>query len=366
MSTSKLFTPLHVGQLILSHRLTMAPMTRLRASNTHAPLLPLVKDYYRQRASVPGSLLITEATVISPRHSGYTNVPGIYSEEQISAWKEVTNAVHEKGSHIYMQLWALGRTANPGFMKEKGLDLVSSGDVPMKSMFSGEMHHPRPLEEQEILAAVGDYAAAAENAVKAGFDGVEIHGANGYLVDQFIQDTANNRTDNWGSTIPNRSRFALDVTRAVTKAVGNDKTAIRLSPWSRFQGMRMEDPIPQFSHLIENLSDLKLAYLHLCESEAKTAGESLRPLIDSYNKAGPVMVAANYTGETAVKAVEEEYKDNDVMVAFGRPYIANPDLSFRVREGLPLAEVRQEGVYAQGEEGYTDYGFSEGFKAAYE
>lgn len=220
--------------------------------------------------------------------------------------------------------------------------------------------------EQEIIAAVGDYAAAAENAVRAGFDGVEIHGANGYLVDQFIQDTFNNRTDNWGGTIPNRSRFALDVTRAVTKAVGNDKTAIRLSPWSKFQDMRMEDPIPQFSHLIENLSDLKLAYLHLCEPEAKASGELLRPLIDNYNKAGPVMVAANYTSETAVQAAEEEYKDNDVMVAFGRPYIANPDLAFRVKEELELAEVRQEGVYAQSREGYTDYGFSEGFKAAYE
>lgn len=357
---SKLFTPLRVGRLALNHRITMAPMTRLRADSNHVPL-PSVKDYYQQRAAAPGTLLITEATVVSPRHGGYANVPGIYTDAQTEAWERVTRAVHEKGSYIYLQLWALGRTANPQFMQQQGFDdILSSSDVPMKSLFSGETHYPRPMTASEIYDAITDFEKAAKNAIKAGFDGVEIHGANGYLVDQFIQDVSNKRTDSWGGSVPNRSRFAFEVTSTVAEAVGHDRTAIRLSPWSRFQEMRMADPVPQFSHLIKSLADLNLSYVHLCESEQ---GDSLHPFIDSYPQHSPLMVAGNYTPESAVKAVDMEYKDNDVTVAFGRPYISNPDLPFRAKQGIPFAPLDPKTMYAQCTEGYSDYKFSGELKA---
>ncbi|GIJ88148.1 hypothetical protein Asppvi_007065 [Aspergillus pseudoviridinutans] len=289
--------------------------------------------------------------------------PGIHTEEQIAAWKEVTHAVHEQGSYIYLQLWALGRAANPPYLKSSGYDLVSSSDVPMKSTFSDEMHYPRPLTEKEILGAVEDFTTAAGNAIAAGFDGVEIHGANGYLVDQFIQDVLNRRTDAWGGSIERRSRFALDVTRAVADAVGNDRTAIRLSPWSRYQGMRMSDPIPQFADLVVRLADFKLAYLHACESEAKKSTDSLRFLLDAYKRAGPVILAGNYDGESARKVVDETYEDNDLLVAFGRPYISNPDLVYRVQEGIPFSPLDPATMYAQTSEGYIDYEFCKKFQA---
>ncbi|GFF47647.1 festuclavine dehydrogenase subunit FgaOx3 [Aspergillus udagawae] len=350
---SPLFTPIKVGRMTLQHRIAMAPMTRLRADARHVPL-PSVKEYYQQRAAVPGTLLITEATVISPRHGGYPNVPGIFTDEHIAAWTEVTRAVHDRGSYIYLQLWALGRAANPSFLKQQGLNLISSSDVPMKSTFSDEMHHPKPLTVDGIHDAINDFAAAAKNAMRAGFDGVEIHGANGYLIDQFIQDVSNKRNDAWGGDVERRSMFAVEVTRAVVEAIGQDRTAIRLSPWSRYQNMRMEDPVPQFTGLVKTLAQYKLAYLHLCESDAKADGH-LGWLLDAYQSAGPVIVAGNFNGETAAKALEGQYKGHNVAVAFGRPFIGNPDLAFRVKEGIPFAPYDPKTMYAQTAEGYTDY-----------
>ncbi|KAL4732840.1 hypothetical protein BDV11DRAFT_201239 [Aspergillus similis] len=358
---SPLFSPIRVGRMALMHRIAMAPMTRLRADPSHIPL-PSVKEYYQQRAVIPGTLLVTEATVISPRHGGYPNVPGIYTEQQIAAWKEVTKAVHEKGSYIYLQLWALGRAANPAFLQQQGLNLVSSSDVPMKSAFSDELHHPTPLTVEGIQDAITDFSTAAKNAIEAGFDGVEIHGANGYLVDQFIQDVSNKRTDSWGGNIERRSKFAVEVTRAVVDAVGQDRTGIRLSPWSRYQGMRMDDPIPQFRALVKELSQFQLAYLHVCESDSK-ADSHLGWLLDAYRNAGPVVVAGNYNGETAAKALETQYKDHNVVVAFGRPFIANPDLVFRVKERIPFAAYDPKNMYAQTSEGYTNYKYSKEFEA---
>ncbi|KAJ4258515.1 Chanoclavine-I aldehyde reductase fgaOx3 [Fusarium falciforme] len=356
---TKLFTPLKVGAMSLSHRIAMAPMTRLRASDSHVPL-PSVKEYYKQRASAPGSLVVTEATVISPRHGGYANVPGIYNQSQIDAWREVTNAVHAKGSYIFLQLWALGRAANPQFLEKGGHQLVSSSDVPMKSAFSDDMHYPTPLTEDGIWDAISDFAAAAKNAISAGFDGVEIHGANGYLVDQFIQDVSNKRTDAWGGSIENRSRFAVAVTRAVVEAVGSERTAIRLSPWSKYQGMRMDDPVPQFSDLVRRLADFKLAYLHACESDARqTNGEEIKFILDTYGDASPVLVAGNYDAASAKKAVDADYADHDVVVAFGRPYISNPDLVFKAKNGIEFAPFDPKTMYAQSDEGYIDYPFAQ-------
>ncbi|KAF9890364.1 hypothetical protein FE257_006031 [Aspergillus nanangensis] len=360
---TNLFSPLRVGRMELPQRIAMAPMTRFRADNNHLPL-PCVTEYYRQRASVPGSLLITEATVISPRYGGYANVPSIHNEDQIAAWKHVTEAVHAQGSSIYMQLWALGRAGNPQFLQQSGYDVVSSSNISTKGAFSGEMHHPRALSEEEIWDAIADFAAAATNAIAAGFDGVEIHGANGYLVDQFTQDVSNVRTDSWGGSIENRSRFALEVTRAVVSAIGNDRTAIRLSPWGRFQDMRMSDPVAQFSHLADKLAEFKLAYLHLIESDARAEGESLRFLLDAYGNASPVVLAGNYTSALAKEVVDDEYKDRDVVIAFGRPYISNPDVPFRVKNGIPFADSNPATIYGQSPDGYTDYGFSEEFRAS--
>ncbi|KAL2678712.1 Chanoclavine-I aldehyde reductase fgaOx3 [[Neocosmospora] mangrovei] len=355
---TKLFTPLKVGAMSLSQRIAMAPMTRLRASDSHVPL-PSVKEYYKQRASAPGSLVVTEATVISPRHGGYANVPGIYNQSQIEAWREVTSAVHANGSYIFLQLWALGRAANPQSLQQAGHQLVSSSDVPMKSAFSDEMHYPTPLTEEGIQGVISDFAVAAKNAISAGFDGVEIHGANGYLVDQFIQDVSNKRTDHWGGSIENRSRFAVEVTRAVVEAVGSERTAIRLSPWSKYQGMRMDDPVPQFSDLVRRLADFKLAYLHACESDAKQSGEDIKFILDTYADASPVLVAGNYDASSAKNAVDVEYANHDVVVAFGRPYISNPDLVFRAKKGIEFAPFDPKTMYAQSDEGYIDYPFAQ-------
>lgn len=268
---TKLFTPLKVGETQLDHRVVMAPLTRFRANKEKVPTDAMVQ-YYAQRAVVPGTLLISEATFISPGAGGYPNIPGLWTDAQLAGWKKVTDAVHAKGSKMYVQLWHLGRAAYPdpvgsgGALPDDDFDYknnyVSSSAVKMYE----EGPTPRPLSEEEVWGTVNDYATAAKNAVeKGGFDGVEIHGAHGYMIDQFTQDTCNKRTDSWGGSIENRSRFAIEVVKAVTKAVGKERVGIRLSPWARFQGMGMADPIPQFSYLIHQLRELDLAFLHLVE-----------------------------------------------------------------------------------------------------
>jgi NADPH2 dehydrogenase len=360
--SSKLFQPLKIGKIELSNRVAMAPLTRFRADDAHVPL-PIVKEYYTQRASYPGTLQITEATFISPKAGGYPNVPGIYNDAQIKAWKEVTDSVHKAGGVIYLQLWALGRAANPDVLKAEGQEtgVVSSSDVPM----ADNAPKPRPLTEEEIQEYIKDYAQAAKNAIEAGFDGVEVHGANGYLIDQFTQDTANKRTDRWGGSVENRARFALEVTKAVVAAVGAERTGIRLSPWSVFQGMKMEDPIPQFSYLTRELKKLNLAYLHLVES--RIAGnadvettEKIDPFIDIWANTSPILIAGGFKPDSAKRAVDEEYKDKDVVIVFGRYFISTPDLVFRLERGIPLAQYNRDTFYnAKSPEGYVDYPFGE-------
>ncbi|PHH74431.1 hypothetical protein CDD83_4573 [Cordyceps sp. RAO-2017] len=367
-STSKLFQPIKVGRVELAHRIAMAPLTRFRADDEHVPLLPMVKEYYAQRTAVPGSLVVTEATFISRRAGGYDSAPGIYSAEQIRAWRQVTDAVHANRSSIFLQLWALGRAANAETLRrDGGHDVVSAGDVPMAA--DGAAAVPRPLREDEIAEYVADYARAAANAVhEAGFDGVEIHAANGYLVDQFLQDVSNNRSDGWGGSVEARARFALEVTAAVVAAVGADRTAIRLSPWSTFQGMRMADPVPQFRYLAERLRPLGLAYVHLVESRPETGllpgrTEELDFFLEAYADASPVLVANGYTADLAREAVDGRYRRWDVVVVFGRHYISTPDLPFRVRQGLAFNKYERDGFYTpRTERGYTDYPFSEQFR----
>lgn len=345
----------------------MAPLTRFRADDAHVPL-PMVTEYYAQRASVPGTLLITEATFITPRAGGYRNVPGIWSQEQIQAWRKVTSAVHEKKSFIFLQLWALGRAATAEVLEaESGDQVVSSSDVPISATSS----KPRPLSTDEIAEYVKDYAQAAKNAIEAGFDGVEIHGANGYLVDQFIQDTSNRRLDRYGGSIENRSRFAFEVSQAVSNAIGPERVGIRLSPFSKFQAMRMADPVPQFTDVIQRLKPLKLAYVHFTTSRVADGvfnntdtEDSLDFAVNAWGNTSPVLLAGGFQPATAFTTVDKELPGSDIGIVFGRSFISTPDLPYRIRQGIaPNPYDRSTFYKPKSEDGYTDYPFSPEFQA---
>jgi NADPH2 dehydrogenase len=307
--------------------------------------------------------LITEATIIHHQHGGYPNIPGIYNQTQIDAWKKVTEAVHKKGSFIYLQLWALGRVANKQFAESNGITIKSSSAVQLDT----DHAVPKEMTREDIKETVDAYAQAAKNAVAAGFDGVEIHGANGYLVDQFIQDVVNKRTDSYGGSIENRSRFAIEVTQAIVDTIGAEKTGIRLSPFSDFQGMKMHDPYPQFTDVIKKLNKLKLAYVHLVDSRisgtAEIEGvESMDPLLAEFE--GTVLVAGGFNSDSAKRLVDEEQKDRDIVVVFGRYFISNPDLVFRLERGIELNEYDRSTFYnAKEERGYLDQPFSKEWQA---
>jgi len=321
--------------------------------------------------------LITEASVIAQKAGGYEHVPGIWSQDQIREWKKVTDAVHAKGSYIYLQLWALGRTAHAKTLQIEGNhDVVSASNLPMPD---GAI--PRPLSKAEIAEYVSLFAQAAQNAVKgAGFDGVELHSANGYLMDQFIQDVSNHRTDEYGGSIENRARFVLEIIEAITKRVGPERVAIRFSPWSEFQGMKMADPIPQFSYIISQLATNypSLSYIHLVESRATgdqvdivapPPEESLDFARKIWKKTGrPFVSAGNFTPANALdhfslpenaSTDDEDLKENE-LVAFGRWFISNPDLVRRIEKGLPLTPYNRQTFYTpETPEGYINYPFYE-------
>ncbi|KAK0726073.1 hypothetical protein B0H67DRAFT_681259 [Lasiosphaeris hirsuta] len=372
MPTSHLFTPLKLGQLNLKHRIAMAPMTRNRASDDHIPT-DIMATYYSQRASTPGTLLITEATFISHSAGGVGNVPGIYNPDQISAWKKVTDAVHAKGSFIFCQLWHLGRAVESHVAEREGIRVrgASAIAIPTPSYSGAAFLVPDPLEEEEIKGIVADYAVAARNAIAAGFDGVEIHAANGYLIDQFLQDVSNVRTDSYGGSVENRTRLAVEVVEAVAAAVGAERTGIRLSPWSDFYGMRMSDPVPQFSDLIARIRDKGLAYLHLVQWLSFEHGERKEPEGMSIDFAvglwekGVVLVAGRLTAESAKKLVDEKWKGKDVVAVFGRSFTSNADLPFRVKEGIEFDGFDFSTFFAPKEErGYADHKFSKEFEAS--
>ncbi|AEO66404.1 8a0f7cb4-ba38-4192-9e3c-a56921e1fd56 [Thermothielavioides terrestris] len=359
---SRLFQPLKLTpKITLAHRVAMAPLTRYRASDEHVPLVPLVANYYGQRASVPGTLLVTEATFVAPAAGGYANVPGIYNAAQVAAWRRVTDAVHARGSYIFLQLWSLGRTAHPDELAKDGFRLKAPSALPMEE----GAPVPEPMTVEEIQQRVRDYAAAAKNAIEAGFDGVEIHGANGYLIDQFIQDVSNQRTDEYGGSVENRSRFAVEVVKAVVEAVGAERTAIRLSPYGRFQGMCMKDPVPQFEDVIRKINGFGLAYLHLVQTRIPGNGEndeSLDFALRSWD--GPVLIAGGLTRESAMYLVDKEFKDKDVVATFGRYFISTPDLPFRLKEGIELNQYDRDTFYTpKSPVGYIDQPFSKEFEA---
>ncbi|KAI0633094.1 NADH:flavin oxidoreductase/NADH oxidase [Trametes polyzona] len=363
-SIPKLFQPTRVGDITVGHRVVLAPLTRMRANSKYVHT-DIAVTYYEQRAAVPGTLQISEATFIAPYAGLYAHVPGIWNQEQIAAWKEVVDAVHAKGSYIYLQLWAHGRAADIGDLRKENPDYpyVSASDIPLS--YKKDSEPPRALTIPEIKQYVEAYAQASRNAVYgAGFDGVEVHGAHGYLIDQFTQDVSNKRTDEYGGSIENRCRFALEVLRAVTEAVGQSKTGFRLSPWSTFQDMRMEDPVPTFTYLVSKIVEEfpDLAFLHLVEPGLAggddiiaKSGESNDFIRKSWLPR-PLISAGRYTRESAIARAEETGE----LTAFGRLFISNPDLPLRLRKNLPLNRWDRT-VYHTYEDphGYIDYPFAE-------
>ncbi|KAI7781471.1 Chanoclavine-I aldehyde reductase [Diaporthe eres] len=350
MSQSKLFTPVHVGRMELKHRIAMAPLTRLRADDNHVQL-PIAQEYYAQRASVPGTLLITESTLISQAHGGVPQAPAIWNNEQIQGWKKITREVHSRGSSI---------------------KLVSSSAVPMPGDGYMSRNRPNPtaheMDEQEIWACIADFAQAAKNAIAAGFDGVEIHGANGYLVDQFLQDRCNKRADAWGGMVEARSRFATEVAKAVSAAIGPERVGLRISPWSSFEGMRMHDPVPTFCHLTTQLKSLRLGYLHVIESrvnnnvDCEPSGD-IGFILDIWGSDVPVLLAGGNTADNVFEFADKKHADRDVIFVFGRYFISNPDLPCRLKNHIRLADYDRETFYKpESSEGHIDYPFSKGFE----
>lgn len=354
--TEALFTPVALGDIQLANRVVMAPLTRNRATHdTHAPH-DLHVTYYSQRASA--GLIVTEGSQISPEGKGYAWTPGIYSPEQIAGWKKVTDAVHAKGGKIVVQLWHVGRVSHTSLLD--GADPVAPSAIGAGGRtFDGkgfvETSVPRALEEDEIARVVEDYRKAAMAADAAGFDGVEIHGANGYLIDQFLRDGANKRTDGYGGSIENRTRFLFEVLDAVTGVLGGGRTGLRLSPFSNANGLTDSDPMPLFSHAVTGLNRYNLAFLHLVEGQTGGTRElpegwsidALRALFD-----GPYIANNGYDREMAIEAVATGKAD---AVAFGKLFISNPDLVERLRLNAPLAEGNTATYYGGGAEGYTDY-----------
>ncbi|EWZ52456.1 uncharacterized protein FOBCDRAFT_122482 [Fusarium oxysporum Fo47] len=359
MSESRLFQPMKIGNIEAQHRVGMAPLTRLRSSIDRVPNA-LMKEYYGQRASISGTLIITEGTLVSPAAGGgFARTPGIWNQEQVNAWKEITDEVHRKGSFIFIQLFAMGRAATVEVARDEGIDIIGPSAIPIE----GSPAQPRAMSLEEIHEMVEAFVVASENAMKAGFDGVEIHGANGYLLDQFLQDVSNQRNDEYGGSIENRSRLITEILERTVQVIGQERVGIRLSPWSTFQSMRMKDPIPQFTDIINKASRLNLAYLHLIESRISgsqdcqnSSGERLDFAYDLWT--GPFLIAGGYKLKEAERLVDEERPNKEIMVMFGRNFLANPDLVYRIKEGLELNPYERKTFYTSDVEGYVDYPFA--------
>lgn len=358
-ATDLLFSPLRVGALELPSRIVMAPMTRAR-SGPHGVPLALSATYYAQRASA--GLIVAEATQISDEGQGYMRTPGIHTPQQMAAWRVVTDAVHAAGGRIVLQLWHVGRVSHPENREPGTRSVGPSAIAAQVKIFTPTGMHPAPvphaLTRDEIAAVVRDYAQAACNAMEAGFDGVEIHAGNGYLVDQFLHANTNLRTDAYGGDAQGRSRFLWEVCEAVMAAVGADRTGVRLSPFGVFNGVSDPDPAGLFGAAIGGLDRLGPAYLHVINLEVsgdrstKTAGDVDVARFSREHFSGKLMVAGGYELATAEEALRSGAAD---LIGFGRPYISNPDLAARLRHGMPLAAPERATFYTDGPKGYIDY-----------
>jgi N-ethylmaleimide reductase len=376
MNLPHLFSPLQVGPYRLQHRVVMAPLTRMRAERSSFAPRSLNAEYYAQRAT-PGGLLIAEATPVVVSGRGNPGVPGIYSEAQISGWRGVVDAVHAKGGLIFLQLWHVGRVSHSSF-QPGGAPPVAPSAVPitgngMLAMTSdGKMvpyETPRALETGEVKDVVEAFRQAAVNAKDAGFDGVELHGANGYLLEQFLQSNSNLRTDQYGGSFENRTRLLLEIAQAVIGVWGANRIGVRLSPYGIANGSGEADPMPLYTHVVKALDRLGLAYLHLIEPRSSGAGRAevnwqnvpsamvlFRPLWR-----GVLMTAGGFTGETAEAAIAQGHSD---AIAFGRIFISNPDLPRRLQHGFPLTPYNRATFYGGEEVGYTDYPVHDGLATA--
>ena len=347
-----LFTPLQVGALTLPNRILLAPLTRTRADAGHLPN-DLMVEYYSQRAT--GGLLITECTMVAPNTSAFINEPGIYNAAQISAWKKVTEAVHAKGGRIFMQIWHAGRAAHPDI--NGGVPTVSSAAVAIEGDThtpKGKVAHavPHALSAEEIPAIVAAYAQGAKNAIAAGFDGVEVHGANGYLIDQFLRSTPNQRTDAYGGSLENRARFLFEVLTAVTTAIGANRVGLRLSPLNSYNSMKDSDPLAWTGFLADKLNAFKLAYLHVMRADTAKVqtGDVLGMAREKYK--GVLIGNMGYSGDEAEAAIAAGKLD---AVAFGTAFLANPDLPARIQAKATLNAPDPSTFYTPGPKGYTDY-----------
>ncbi len=355
MSQISLFSPIQMGTMTLPNRMVMAPMTRNRAEAGNIAGA-LMSKYYTQRASA--GLIITEGSQISPQGCGYPATPGIYNEAQVAGWRKVTDAVHDAGGRIFIQLWHVGRISHPSLQPDGALPVAPSAIRPAGEAYTYEglqpFETPRALETDEIRDIVEQYAQAARHAQAAGFDGAEIHAANGYLIDQFLRDRTNQRSDEYGGSLQNRLRFLTEVVEAVTEAWAAESIGVRLSPENSFNDIADSDPQTTFNAACEKLGKYGLAYLHMLEGEMLSAERKLdyRQFIEHFS--GLYMANNGYTRQTAQQALDEHRAD---LIAFGIPFLANPDLVERFRQDAPLNEADQSTFYGGDEHGYTDYPF---------
>jgi len=359
-----LFDPIQLGAIAAPNRIVMAPLTRGRATRTHVPT-ELMIEYYRRRASA--GLIITEATGISQEGLGWPYAPGLWTDEQVEAWKPITDAVHEAGGRIVVQLWHMGRQVHSSVIGGQPVSSSATATAGQAHTYEGkqDFETARPLGLDEIPRLLEDYRRAGANAVKAGFDGVQLHSANGYLIDQFLRDNANFRDDAYGGSIENRIRLLGEVTQALAEVVGADRTGVRLSPNGDSQGVDDSNPVPLFTAAAAKLDAIGIAFLELREpgpdgTFGQTDVPKISPEIRKVFKA-PLILNSDFTAEKAQHALDGGVAD---AIAFGRPFLANPDLPRRLREGLALNADVMATWYSQGPEGYTDYPFAEETVAA--
>jgi N-ethylmaleimide reductase len=358
--SNQLFTPVRVGAFNLAHRVVLAPLTRMRSEMPGNVPGPAMVKYYEQRAT-PGALLIAEATFVSRQGNGGYGSPGIENDDQAAGWREVVKAVHAKGATIVLQLWHVGRVSHTSLQADGGVPVSPSGfDAGLFALLEGKpgpATPPRALETEEIAEIVEQYRAAAQRATAAGFDGIELHAANGYLIDQFLQDGSNKRTDRYRGSVENRARFLFEVLDAVRQVWSADRIGVRIGPSNSFNGMHDSNPVALFSYVVAGLRDRKIAYLHVIEPRVKgsavvndhppIAAANLKPIFG-----GAVIAAGGFNAKDAEAIVSEGKVD---LVAFGRHFIANPDLPRRLKEGAPLNPYDRDTFYYGGVTGYLDY-----------
>jgi N-ethylmaleimide reductase len=356
MTTSKLFEPFKLGRLDLPNRFAMAPLTRNRATPPGMIPSPLAVDYYGQRASA--GLVITEATQISQQGQGYQDTPGIYSKDQVAGWRKVTDRVHERGGHIFLQLWHVGRISHSSLQPDGGKPVAPSAiPAKTKTFVNGtfaDVSEPRALDLSEIPGIIDDFRRGAANALAAGFDGVEVHGANGYLLDQFAKDGTNKRTDAYGGGIENRAKLMLEVAKAVVAETGGERTGIRISPVTPSNDISDSSPQQLFDYIVGGLDALKLVYIHVVEG-ATGGPRDVAPFdYGALRKRfkGAYIANNGYDFDLATRTLDAGAAD---MIAFGKPFISNPDLVERLRAGAPLNPWDKATFYGGGAKGYTDY-----------